>query len=488
MKKKIIGFMLAICAIISLTLCAHASEIIDSGKCGAQDDNVTWTLDSEGTLTISGEGEMADYNEDSYSEYYASPFGAYSNINSNIKSVVIEDGVTSIGSWTFDECAALKNISIGSDVETINSHAFYGCNGLESVTIPDNVTNIGSGIFWNCEGLQNVQIGKGINNISVAMFKECTSLKSIIIPSNITYIQVEAFAYCYSLNNVTIENGVKNIDVDAFLACSSLTSIAIPDSVKSIEDGWSFNDCSSLMSIKVSEGNTVYSSVDGILFNKDKTKIVCYPAGKEGAYNIPSNVTSIGEHAFGGCESLTSITIPYGVISIGESAFSHCVGLKSIVIPNDITVIKSKTFYCCENLKSITIPNSITSIWYNAFNECVGLTDVYFTGIKEEWENINIDDTGNDNLKAATIHYNSTMPDLHEPCFLVSNSSITNTSDKKRRVSVIVAEYADNGGFIDAVINTVTFDAGETKSFDTPENTFKIFVWDSLSGIRPMTL
>jgi len=138
----------------------------------------------------------------------------------------------------------------------------------------------------------------------------------------------------------------------AFYGCTKLTRVTIPDSVTGI--GYAaFSKCGSLKSIDVGEGNTEYSSEDGVLFDKNKTVLIHFPAGKGGHYTIPDGVTSIGDHAFIKCSSLTSVTIPDSVTSIGAVAFRDCFGLKSVRIPDSITNIKSAAFSSCSNLKSI---------------------------------------------------------------------------------------------------------------------------------------
>ena len=185
-----------------------------------------------------------------------------------------------------------------------------------------------------------------------------------------------AFSDCTSLKRIIIPNSVTNIANDAFSGCTSLTSITIPGNVTEI-GGSAFSGCTSLAEIKVAAKNLNYTSVNGVLYNKDKTTIICYPDGKKDKnYKIPNGVTKIGSLAFSNCSSFTSITIPNSVTSIGDDAFSGCKSLTSVTIPNGVTSIGDYAFYKCSNLTSITIPNSVTSIGDGAFSGCTSLTSI----------------------------------------------------------------------------------------------------------------
>ncbi len=298
-----------------------------------------------------------------FSGTFVSMYNLY--INGELATeIVIPDSVTSIGEWAFYCCKSLTSITIPDSVTGISKGAFFCCNSLTSITIPDSVTSIGDYAFWNC-----------------------SSVTSITIPDGVTSIGMDAFYNCRSLTSITIPDSVTSISERAFSDCIRLTSITIPDNVTSIGKG-AFAGCSSLTSITVDARNSTYCSIDGVLYTKDKTTLVAYPAGKAGSsFAIADGVTSINDYAFYGCKSLTSITIPDSVTSIGDSAFYGCSSLTSITIPDGVTSIGKRAFFSC-HMTSITIPGSVTSIGEETFSMCICLTDIYFDGTYEQWNAI----------------------------------------------------------------------------------------------------
>jgi hypothetical protein len=207
--------------------------------------------------------------------------------------------------------------------------AFYDCSSLTSISIGTNVTSIGVEAFSGCNSLTSIVIPNGVTNIWDFTFQGCYSLTSITIGTNVTSIGVEAFQGCYHLTDVTIPNGVTYIGNQAFADCDSLTSVTIPDSVNSIGIG-AFAECNSLTAITVDAGNSFYSSINGVLFDKSQTTLLQCPGGLGGNYTIPDGVTSIGGAAFHACTSLISVTVPNSVTDIGANAFSSCESLSSV--------------------------------------------------------------------------------------------------------------------------------------------------------------
>ena len=232
--------------------------------------------------------------------------------------------------------------------------------------------------------------------------------KTVDIPSTIdgykvTEIGYSAFHGCTGLTSVTIPNSVTEIGEGAFSGCTGLTSVTIPNSVTNISlPTHTFWGCTSLNNITVDKNNKNYTSVDGVLFNKNKTKILIYPRAKSSSsYVIPSSVTKIGYSAFSGCTGLTSVTIPSSVTKIGYWAFEDCTGLESVTIPNSVTKIDDFVFIGCTSLKSVTIPSSVTEIGDSAFNGCTSLKSVTIpNSVTEIGERAFNDCTG---LKSVTI-------------------------------------------------------------------------------------
>ena len=286
-----------------------------------------------------------------------------------VGSVVIPDGVTSIGFGAFSSCSSLESINIPDGVTEIGEQAFYGCSSLETVEISEayQLTLIGSNAFYGCSALTNITIPDGVTSIGYSAFYGCSSLETVEFSdaSQLILIGSGAFSGCSSLTNITIPDGVTSIESTAFHGCSALTNITIPNGVTSIKQR-TFSGCSSLESITIPEGVT---SIEFSAFSGCSSLT---------SFTIPDGVTEIGESAFSGCSAITSINIPDGVTSIGSSAFGGCSSLETVKISeaSQLTLIRSNAFYGCSALTSFTIPEGVTSIERRAFYDCSGLTSI----------------------------------------------------------------------------------------------------------------
>ena len=328
----------------------------------------------------------------------------------NLTSVTIPNSVTSIGRMAFYGCASLASVTIPNSVISIGENAFGCCSNLTSVTIPNSIRNISDNAFFYCTSLASVTIPNSVASIGDFAFYGCASLASVTIPNSVTSIGDAAFYGCTSLTSVTIPNNVASIGDAAFYGCASLAAInvdaantkcsssdgvlynknkieliaypvgktgafIIPTSVTSIR-GNVFAGCTGLTALNIAAGNTTYTTEDGVLYNKNKTILIAYPAGKGGSFTIPNSVTSIGSVAFRGCASLKNVTIGNGVTSIGDAAFMEFTSLESVTIPNSVASIGEMTFYGCTNLGSVTMPDSVTNIGELAFCGCTSLASI----------------------------------------------------------------------------------------------------------------
>lgn len=299
----------------------------------------------------------------------------------------IPSSVTSIGNSAFFRCSGLTEITIPSSVTEIESWAFYCCSGLKSIIIPSSVTSIANGTFFGCRALKSVAIPSSVTSIGVRAFFKCETLRNITIPSSVTSIGDEAFSSCSGMRSINVDEDNPNYTCmsgvlynndktsliicpgkktghfvvpssvisisDMAFSCGALRKVTIPSSVESI-GSMAFSNCDRLKRIEVDESNPNYSTLSGVLYNKQLTDLIAYPSGKAGYFIIPSTVTSIGNWAF-----------------------SHCHKLKEIIIPSSLTFIGEWAFIHCSDLERIMIPSSVNSIGVGAFSNCINLTTIY---------------------------------------------------------------------------------------------------------------
>ncbi len=355
--------------------------LLASGTCG---DNLTWVLDGDGVLTIKGTGKMTGWVQGKNVPWY--------DYRASIKSVVIEAGVTSIGSLAFNGYSSIASVTIPAGITYIGSYAFYGCTGLKSITIPDGVTTLDEGAFQACTGFTTITLPASVNTLGENALSGCSGLQSITceattpphcddecfvgvtksIPVYVPYGTVDAY------NNENYWNYFTNIlEMSCYLG--SGTCGASDDNLT-----WSL-PCSGVLTISGTGKMADYTS-SSAPWNAHKASI--------NSVVISDGVTGIGESAFENCSNMTSVTLPNSVISVGAGAFRYCSGLTSplynenvlaymptsysgaFVVPEGIKSIAGYAFSGCNKISSVTIPNSVTSLGKGAFYECTGIQSI----------------------------------------------------------------------------------------------------------------
>ncbi len=341
--KKVLSLLLAVAMLFSITAGIELSAYADMGA-------YEYSVLDDGTVEIT--------------------FYSGSDLESDIPETINGKMVTSIGEGAFADCDSLRNVTIPESVKNIGENAFNSCDGLTSLTIPNSVTSIGEGAFYKCENLSSINVdanNKIYSSVNGVLYnKGRTELivypagkmdASFTIPNSVTGIAAGAFAGCKYLTSILIPNSVKSIGEMAFSICSGLISVTIPSSVTSIGDR-AFFSSGKLKNISVDSNNKNYASAGGVLYNKNKTELIIYPAGKaDTSFTIPNSVICITEAAFFGCESLTKVTIPSSVMDIGDEAFMNCISLGNVTVPDSVIKIGVLSFCSCTGLTSITIYN-----------------------------------------------------------------------------------------------------------------------------------
>lgn len=475
-KRKILFAIISVALILSLTSCStgkkqpvgntpESSRPPASENQGAENTKPSSTgstvndipLSPEITEDIENEPQFTPASEFDYKDYEDGiMIVRYNGDLPDVRVPDMIDGkpVVKIDNEAFSSNEEITTVIISANVTEVGYWAFSACKNLKEVTIPDSVAKLGFGVFWYCTSLEYVSMGNSVTSFTDSLFMDCTSLRSITIPDSVTEIWGTAFEGCTALTNVTIPksvetisegafsiaggdlyeinidednekyssvdgvlfnkdktillmyppgkpqdsyaipDGVKTVARNAFLNHRWLTSVTIPESVTSIDDGALNTKNGNISEISVDAGNGVYSSVDGVLFSKDKTVLVSYPSGRQQeSYTIPSYVSTIkGAEwqssasrtytggAFGYCGALLEVSIPNSVTSIGKFAFYGCSGLTEVTIPNSVKHINESVFSHCTGLTSVTMSDSIESVYINAFYECRNIANVYYKG------------------------------------------------------------------------------------------------------------
>ena len=425
-------FTLCLAIFVSLSV---ANAAIINGTCG---DNLTWSLNTEdSTLVIEGSGNM--YNWDDFGSNFA-PWYQYQSIVKyvtlphglvnigdcafyncgEITSIILPNTVTSIGGRSFSFCWKLKSIQISENLLTIGNHAFWDCANLEVIELPNSLTSIEYGAFMGCSSLINITFGSNLEEIGENIFDDCSNLMAVnVVNDNLFYCSEDGVLYNKAKTTLVICPGGKQGEFN------------VPGSITDINYN-ALGSCSKIYSIKVSTDNSQFSSLNGVLYSKDFSKLLFCPRGKEGECVIQEGVVSICDEAFYNCNKLTSITLPNTVASIGGKSFSFCLNLKSIQLSENLLSIGNHAFWDCANLEVIKLPNSLTTIESGAFMGCSSLSNITLGS--------NLSDIGEYAFHSCSnitaIHNYSSVPQI------ITND-IFNDVDKKTCVLYVPAESID---------------------------------------------
>ena len=378
--------------------------------------------ESTQTLTISGTQFMPNY--------YSSSSRPWSEYVSQIKKIIIEDGVPNISQYAFDCCSSLTDVVIPNSVLSIDEYAFSSCSSLTSINLPASVKTFSPLAFTGCtnltainfasdnpeyktingnvyskdgstfvrlpQGKSSLEIADGVTEIGEYACYNCNKLTTISLPSSVGYIGYAAFQYCYGITDFEIP-GVGVIDSYAFAGCG-MNEISIPDNVIQINDcafdscdrlttvtlgksvqylpTTAFPSCDNLTNFYVAKENPYFKSYAGVVYNKGDNSLHIFPSGRTTAF-IPEGVTSIPGYLFCNNHKLTSISLPSTLLSIGFSSFFDCTHLVSVTIPNSVTTIDDYAFCGCHELTSVIIGSGVTYIGFDAFFGCYNTTDIY---------------------------------------------------------------------------------------------------------------
>ena len=342
---------------------------ISAGYAGAETDNVIWYLGRDGSITFKGEGAIYDFNTGNQQPYY----GYWED---EITKVVVEEGITSLGSYSFYKFPALEEVVLSSTVTEIRSNAFAKCSSLTGVEFSFANVKLGKDSFFNCDSMTEVQIHAGMT-LGEGCFANCNRLERVWI--DCVTVPREAFDYCTALIDLTLTDRVTTIGEGAFRDCDSLTEVVIPESVTSLTG---FALCDNLTSVTLPEN--LIEIGKSCFYGCKKLEKINLPEslqiiGSEAFFNtaltqidLPENI-ALHMGAFSSCDNLTEVRIHEGV-AMGVGCFEGCGSLRSVWI--DIPTVPMEAFEFCHSLREITLTDNVTAIGKNAFRNCDSLTEV----------------------------------------------------------------------------------------------------------------
>ena len=411
MKRNMKSYLILLAAVLLLPFVllqenrSSAAEILSSGGFG---ENLTWVVTSDDVLTISGTGDM---DEQAY--LYSNPWSRWKD---TIRTIVIGEGVTSVGFREFTNLGALEQVTLPSTLQRIEERAFAECEKLEQINFPDGLLEIGKSAFEHCVSLKDIALPAGLTTIRECAFSK-TGLTRISLPDSVTQLEYGVFMFCADLASVSLPANLSVLGDSLFRGCDSLTAVDLPNTLISI-GSQVFGGCINLAQVIMPEGISV---IDFGAF-EDCRKLA--------QISLPSALKKIGTSAFNGCASLSRIDIPASVEIVEQTAFANCTALAEIRVSSVIRIKRDafkntaffsnagqgvvyigKTAYVYKgsmepdtqivfnestveiaeeclagqtNMTSVVIPRSVTYIGKDAFLNS-GLKNIYYKGTQDEF-------------------------------------------------------------------------------------------------------
>lgn len=297
--------------------------------------DISWEVSEDGVLTISGTGAMKHYTISEPAPWYA--------VRDKISKVVVEKGVTRIGSYAFCDLEKVSDLTLPEGLETIGWAAFRECRSLKNLVLPLEVKIIGGGAFQGCESLTSVTVPQNVKALEYAVFKNCKQLKTVTLPAELEKIGVSAFSGCSELKVMNLPKGLLELGDNAFANCTKLENLTIPADIQELPSGV-LRDCANLISV-----------------------------------TLPAEMTAIGDEAFAGCKRLSMVLLPKSLTTVGEAAFADCTALTGLELPESLQTIGNRAFSGCTKLDSVKLGEKVTAIGDEAFADS-GVKSAAFAG------------------------------------------------------------------------------------------------------------
>ena len=361
--KKLLGILFA--ALLLAAVLPVVASAASSGTCG---QNMTWVLDDDGKLSISGTGAMTSH-----------PWTA-----SEVKKVVIEEGVTNIGSSAFAGCSELTSVIIPENVVNIGDYAFQDCKKLAEITIPNGTIKLGEYVFYNCTALKDIQIADSVTSLGYSVFSGCSSLIEITLPKGLTtllsadshnYDSRGQFYGCYSLKRVIFPDDITSISYYSVPSSTSAQLIVRAGSTTATTLSKLTNGNSQKLTSLDSPDFRWKQTVDG---DGNASLTITAYVGTDKQVSVPAiiddaEVTALNDNFFKDNTTITRVSLPITLTSIGNYAFSGCTALQQVDLPDYLERIGNYAFQNCSRLDNVVLSEELTDLGAGAFTTAPAL-------------------------------------------------------------------------------------------------------------------